>query len=77
MTWCKLCNKEVRVFLTHLVLTHDINSEEQYEELVKKEELEKRKTEIYQSKIRELVKKLNKKEITTEQYRNMIGTIKR
>lgn len=77
MAKCKLCNKEIKEFLTHLVLTHDINSEEQYEELVKKEELEKQKTEIYQTKIRALVEKLNKKEITPKQYRGMIETIKR
>lgn len=92
---CKLCDKEVKGFLSHLALSHEIKSESHYEQLVKVKEdekekqkieqekkaremkIEKERTETYQGKIKELIEMLNKKDITPEQYRNIIQTIKR
>ncbi len=78
MPECKLCNKKVdeEDFLAHLTLDHDVKSDVQYEQLLKEKEAEDQRTVIYQDKIRALVEKLNKKEITPEEYRKMIEQIK-
>jgi len=47
-THCKLCDKEIKEFLTHLILDHNVKSVEEYNDRLRLEEEKARKEAEYQ-----------------------------
>lgn len=75
-THCRLCNKKVHEFLTHLYLKHSIKTVEEYGEKIVIKENQERKEAEYTQKVQDLLGQLNRKEITVEEYRSRMSTIK-
>ena len=75
-THCKLCNKGINEFLSHLLIDHNIKTVEEYKEKVQIKKEEDRKIAEYQQKVRDLVKMLERKQITAEEYRSKMSKIK-
>jgi len=67
---CKFCEREQGDLLGHLFTVHNISSVEEYVSSIEK-------MDSYHQNVKDLIKRLELKEITPEQYRQFIVTIKK
>ena len=69
MRVCLICDKNLsdeKEFLSHMVIAHKIKSPSDYEKLVEKK-----------TKFLELVKKVNNKELSANEYKNQVAALER
>ncbi len=69
---CPLCNKQASDFLLHLRIQHDIKSIEEYEIKLNFNIEKNQKSVEFSAYVDELKKMIANKEITFEQYRELI-----
>ena len=69
---CPICHKETVNYLKHLRFTHEITNEDDFQQAMQKIEESNIKKEKFRIYSEEILKKMNNKEISPEEYRELI-----
>jgi len=69
---CPYCERYFKDILTHMSIHHEASNLEEIDQQLKRNEIDDQKKEAFKKFTQELSEKLNKKEITGEEYRNKV-----
>jgi hypothetical protein len=72
MQKCPLCGKELEAILEHISIHHKIRNLDEVKHVVEEEEIKEAKRKAFKKYSEELNVKLSNKEITPEQYRQLV-----